>query len=252
MGIGVVTIDLPQNLFEASAGPFQLTPFRGQSASPLAPSRRSYGPMQENLWTFTMEAAPMGRDATIRMEAWFAKLADKDWAFRAYDPLRQLPRGIGNGYRPGNSEILFTDDEEEAGSFCSDFRIREGSTTALVRDLAPRNATSLLVKGLDTNLAGQACLKTGDHFSVGQPGQMNLYMATCDAVIDEDGYARIDFLAPLWKRVLPGETVEFYRPTGRFGLYQTSNGTVELVRSAGPLSSGSLTAIEFPWQEAAE
>lgn len=251
--MSVVTVDLPQHLFETSSGPFSLKPFRGSSASSLAPSRMQFGPTIESLWTFTMNAAPMSRTATIEMEAWFANIGHRDWAFRAYDPLRQLPLGIGNGYRPGNAEILFEDALEAENSFCSDFRIRTGGTSALVKTEAPRGANTIIIKGIDPALAGQAVLKRGDHFSVGLPGCMNLHMAMNHAVANSDGEARIDFMAPLWKRALINDVVEFYRPTGRFGLYANDgNGTVELVRSSGPLSTGSLSAIEFPWQEEAE
>jgi hypothetical protein len=194
----------------------------------------------------------MSREETIAMEAWFARLAGRDWAFRAYDPLRQLPLGAGNGYRPANDEILFTGSDTVDRSLCSDFKLREGSTTALVAAQASRGATTLLIKGLDTALEGQAVLKTGDHFAVGAPGEQNLHMAMGDAICDASGQARIEFAAPLWKRALVNDLVSFHRPTGRFQLYETdANGSVELVRSAGPLSRGTLVAIEFPWQEVA-
>ena len=247
---GVVTVELPQQLFETSSGPFALTTFRGRAASQFKPSAPQYGPLREDLWTFTIEAAPMGRAATVYMEAWFHRLARRDWAFTAWDPLRQLPLGRGNDYSPANSEILFTDDAEADQSFCSDYRLLAGSTRALVRTAAARGATTILAKGFDTSLAGQTLLKFGDHLSIGLPGEMNLHMSAASAVCDANGEARIELANPLWKRSLVNDVIEFARPTGRFGLYaMDDNGSVELVRSAGPLSRGSLRAIEFPYQE---
>ena len=110
--------------------------------------------------------------------------------------------------------------------------------------------TSLLIEGLDTALEGEAILKRGDHFSVGLPSEMNLHMAVSNAICDAAGRARLNFLAPLWKRALENDHVEFFRPTGRFCLYATDdNGSVELVRSSSLAASGTLTAVEWPYQE---
>jgi|GEM_PF-6856105 len=246
----IVTVTLPQNLFEASAGPFSLKHFRTSSASGFAQSSPDFGGALESLWSFSMQAAPMSREATIEMEAWFARLGGNDWAFRAYDPLRQMPLGEGGGFKLTNDEIKFTDDTPTALSLCSDFRILEGANTALVKTLASRGSTSVLIKGLDTSLSGKTILKRGDQFSIGLPGEMNLHMAVADCVCDASGEARIEFTAPLWKRALPNDLVDFYRPTGRFTLFhKDDNGSVELVRSAGPLSAGALSAIEYPYQE---
>ncbi len=247
----VVTVTLPQDLFETQAGPFTLKHFRTRSASAFKPSRPDFGPALESLWTFTIHAAPMSREVTIAMEAWFARLGGNDWAFRAYDPLRQYPLGEGGGFKLTNDEVLFTDDTPADLSFCSDLRLLEGSNTALVKVETARGSSSVLIKGLDTALAGKTILKTGDQFSIGLPGEMNLHMAIADCVCDASGETRIEFTAPLWKRVLPNDMVDFYRPTGRFALFNTdANDSVELVRSAGPLSVGTLSAIEFPYQEA--
>lgn len=237
--------ELPQQWFEASAGPFELKVFRSRTVSAFAPEMAVWSGDEVSLWTFEMEAAPMGREATLIMEAWFHRLARRDWAFTAWDPLRQLPRGAGNGYSPGNDEILF-----DGASFASDFRILEGSTTALVKTAAARGADTLLAKGFDPALAGQAVLKFGDQFSVGLPGEMNLHMAAADAICDANGETRIELANRLWKPALPGDLIEMGRPTGRFTLWrQDANGSVSLPRSAGPLSSGRLSAIELPYQE---
>ncbi|MFK5980882.1 MAG: hypothetical protein QM488_18565 [Rhizobiaceae bacterium] len=247
---GTVTVELPQDIFQTRGGPFGLGSYRFSSASSFQPSTPSFGPNLENLWAFSIEASPLSRRETIYMEAFFARLSTKNWAFRAYDPLRQLPLGFGGGYSPANDEILFTNDAAQDLSFCSDLRLLEGATTALVKTEAPRGADSVLIKGLDLSLAGKTILETGDHFSIGVPGEMNLHMSMSDCVCSATGEARIDFMAKLWKRALPGDIVNFYRPTGRFILVDTAaNGSVELVRSSGPLSSGNLSAIEVPYQE---
>ena len=77
------------------------------------------------------------------MEAFFARLGFRDWAFRAYDPFRQYPLGRGNGFAPGSAEILFTGDDAVDRSFCSDLRLLAGSTSARVAEYAPRGSTSL-------------------------------------------------------------------------------------------------------------
>lgn len=247
---GIVTVDLPQHIFTTKRGSFALKTFATSTTPQFQPARPDTGPDATQLWMCRFETPRMSRAETIYMEAWFARLARRAWCFRAYDPLRQLPLGVGNGYSPTNAEILFTGEDEVEGSLATDFRLLEGSTSARVAEAAQRGATSLLIEGIDTALEGADVLKFGDHFDVGLPSEMNLHMAGGAAVCDANGKARIELINPLWKRALAGDLIEFYRPTARFGLFvQADNGSVELVRSWGMVSEGTLVGIEIPYQE---
>jgi len=248
----ITTVQLPQYIFGKQDGPFTLMPHRPRAVSGFRPSTPKFGPSRESVWTFTLNSGPLIREEAIEMEAFFAQIGHGDWCFTAYDTLRVLPLGRGNGFAAANAEVLFTDAGGAPHSFASNLRLISGGTTVLVKTAAPRKATSLLVKGIDPALSGQKVLKRGDHFSLGLPGEMNLHMATADVVCDAGGDARIEFLAPLWKRALANDLVEFFKPSARFGLYSESGGTVELVRSAGQLARGTLRASEVPFQEPQE
>ena len=241
-----VTVPLPQGFFRMRNGSFALQSFDTRASSRFAPGVPVYEGARDQLWSFEIQSVEMDRAQTIEMEAWFAQMADRNWCFSAYDPLRIYPLGVGNGAAIGNDEILFTDSAAADLSFCSDFKILEGSSTALVKTTAARGSKSVVVKGLDTALEGQAIVKKGDHIGIGQPGEMNLHMAVANAICDASGEARIEFVAPLWKRALPNDYVRFVMPTARFVMVDRNN---QLVRSPGVFSQGSLRGIEVPYQE---
>lgn len=249
MGDGIVTVDLPDFL-EMRSGSFQLKHYSSFAQATYQPALPQFGPDEVALFSFVMDMVPLGRTETFRAEAFFARLAGRAWCFRFADPERRLPVGVGNGYSEASAEILFTDGNDDDYSLCTDFRLYEGSTRALAKSLALRGADSVLLKGIDTALAGQTILKAGDHLSIGLPSEMNLHMAATNAVCDANGESRVQLINPLWKRALPNDHVEFGDPAGRFVLYrQDPNGSVELVRRAGMLSEGTLIGIEFPYQE---
>ncbi len=244
----MITVPLPQGLFRMRSGSFRLRSFQTVVRSSFKPSVPRREGARDQLWSVMMESTAMSRAETIELEAWFARLEDKDWGFSAYDPLRQFTLGVGGGFDGTNDEILFTDDVPENLSFCSDFSILEGATNALVKTAASRGARSIAIKGLATSLDGSTIVKKGDHIGIGIPGEMNLHMATSNAVCDSSGEARIDFIAPLWKQALVNDRVEFYRPTARFVLADEESG--QIIRDPGHLASTSAVAIEVPYQEA--
>lgn len=245
----IVAVEFPHALFGVRNGTFALRSFATTSRSEFQPSVPRREGARAQLWTFEISSPPMDRATTIAMEAWFANLSDQDWAFSAYDVFRQCTLGAGGGYNGANTEILFTDSGSNNLSFCSDFRLLEGATTALVKMAAARGQRSVSVKGLDSGLSGNVIVRAGDHIGIGQPGEMNLHMVTADAVCDGNGEARIHFIARLWKRALVNDVVNFYRPTGRFVMADESG---ELVRDSGMISTGSIVAIELPYQEPQE
>jgi len=244
----IVTVDLPQSLFKIRTGSFHLRSYRTTSASNWQPSVPRREGARDHLWSLEVESTALGREATIELEAWFAQLADQNWCFKTYDPLRQLPLGVGNGYADTNDEILFTTSPGgENLSFCTDFRILEGSTSALVKTEVARGSRSLVIKGLDTGLSGQTIVKKGDHVGIGLPGEMNLHMVTSNAVCDASGEARLNFIAPLWKRALPNDVINFDKPPARFVMLDDDN---RIVREPGQLAQGvPIRAIEYPYQE---
>ena len=244
-----VTVPLPQGYFRMRNGSFSMQSFDTRATSRFAPGIPVYEGARDQLWSFEIQSVEMDRAQTIEFEAWLSQMADRNWCFTAYDPLRVYPLGVGGGAAIGNDEILFTDSTPADLSFCSDFRILEGATTALVKTLAARGSRSILVKGLDTALEGQTIVKKGDHVGIGLPGEMNLHMATANAVCDASGECRINFIAPLWKRALPNDVVRFVNPTARFVMVDRNN---QVVRSPGVLSQGSLRGIEIPYQEPQE
>lgn len=245
--MSIVTVDLPQHLFEMRSGTFALRSFKTTAVSNFQPSVPRREGARDQLWSARMDSTIMNRATAIEMEAWFAQLADRDWAFTAHDPLRNFTLGVGAGYAEGNDEILFTDANTVDQHFCSDLYLLEGATTALVKSAASRGSRSILIKNLDTSLEGQIVVKKGDHVGIGLPAEMNLHMVVADAVCDANGEARIVFIAPLWKRALVNDVVNFYKPTARFVMVDENSG--ELVREPGVFASGSVMAIEYPYQE---
>lgn len=229
-------------------GSFSLTPFPVSSSSSFRPSVPRRSGSRESLWRCELTTPPRDRATVIEMEAWFARMAHRQWTFLAHDEFRRFPLGVGGGaVESGGTEILFEDDGGNADSLCTDFALTEGSGTGLVAEAAARGATTLLVKGLPAALAGQAALRAGDHFSTGLPGEENLHIAVADAVIDAAGKCRVEFVAPLWKRALPGDTVRFVRPTARFVMVDEQSG--QIVRSVGQYAEGRIVGIEYPFQE---
>ena len=233
-----------------AGGTFALRSFRTSSVSTFQPSVPRREGARDTLWSCRFEMPPLDRATAIEAEAWFAQIAHEDYCFLAYDPLRRFPLGVGGGfYETGNTEILFTKSGGGTASFCTDLSLVTGAATALVRDEAARGATSVVVTGLDTGLDGETIVRRGDHVGIGLPGEMNLHMAIGNAVCDSSGDTRINFIAPLWKRAMPGDIVRFVKPTARFVMVDESTG--ELVRSLGPIANGTAVGIEMPYQEAA-
>lgn len=241
-----VSVALPQDVFRVRQNTFRHRTWSQVSRSRYQPSvPRSTG-ARDMLWVASMETPPMSQASVLRLEAFFARLRWSSWCFTAFDPFRAVPQGVGNGHGISD-ELLFTTSGAADLSFCSDLSLTLGSDRALVRDAAVRGATSIVVTGLNTDLEGQAVVKEGDCFSIGQSGEMNLHMAMADAICDASGECRIEFLAPLWKRALPNDTVQFVKPTGRFMLVDDETG--EIVRDAALLGTTSVSMIEVPYQE---
>jgi len=249
MSLGVVTVELPQDVFLMHEGSFRLEAFSAISLSRFQPSAiRTDGPTQE-LWTFDVKIAALDIARMIEVEGFLARLIGRNWAFTAYDTLRtNNARGVGGGFTINNDEILFTDGAMIDQSFASDFSILEGSDRALVDTAAARGATSLKIKGLDTSLEGQRIVRLGDHVGIGLPGEMNLYQVMSDAICDASGETRIEFRPGLWKRALVNDLVQFRNPPARFVLRDRQSAFVN--RNNNNFGHLSLTAIEFPYQEA--
>lgn len=249
MALAVVTVCLDQTVFKMQEGSFQLRTFSDLSASRFRPSNPRFGGPHEQLWTFQAKMGALSIAETIELEGFLARMAGRNWAFTAYDSWRtDNGRGVGGGYAPSNDEIKFTDATSTALSFCSDFKLREGATSALVHTAAASGATGIRIKNLPTSLEGQSIVKLGDQIGIGTHGEMNLHMAMNNAVCDSNGEAYLQFLPALWKPVVVGDFVNFRNPTARFVFAERDRLAVE--RNRDNFGHITLNAIEVPYQAA--
>lgn len=247
MSDSIVTLCLP-DLFRVRQNTFELVRISAMATSRYAGSVPRFADARDMLWRCQLETPNLSRESVIELKGFFANVAHGAYAISLYDPFQHPLLGAGNNSKT-SEEMLFTTSGGADLSFCTDLSLTTGSGQALIKTEAARGASSILVKGLATSLEGEIVVRRGDHVGIGLPGEMNLYQATADAVCDASGECRISFMAPLWKRALVNDVVQFVKPRGRFVLTDMETG--RFVQSIGAVGTGSLMAIEYPWQEPA-
>jgi len=246
MSFPINTIDLPCRLFRVQGGSFRLVPEGEYSTGQWAATPRSTGPRFER-WSAKIDLVPFMKGASgdlrFEYEAWVARLHGTAVAFRMWDPLRVLPRGVGAGiWNPKDGRGRRNLGQYNIdGSFLIDgeHNIEDGDVAAYVGSDAPRYADALHLTGL---VPSATVFKIGDHISVGG----NLYMVMDEAVSDANGETTVLLAWKLWKPALVGDRVELYRPTGRFVLSAPDEGTLTRSYSTG---QASISAIEVPYLE---
>lgn len=208
------TIGFPTGLFRIRSGSFDFENFQTGADSFLSMLTR-VGGLQIQLWAAKLEFVTQRREGWQELQSFRAKLAGQLVLFEIYSPAKELPLGAGAGYASTNSILPIT------GTTISGATIREGGTTALVKEAAPRYAQDILLKGLKPSAR---VLRHGDHFGLGG----NLYMCVANVNADANGEARVPFRWRLWRPAEVNDIVTLRNPTCRVQLRSPNEGTIEM------------------------
>lgn len=231
MALTFRTISIPEHLLRVREGSFGLQNYQTSSDSILSRFVRVAGVIEQR-WACQFDMATMSRAQWQEWDSFIARLSGQAVLFSLRAPVRRLPLGQGAGYAETNGAISIT------GTTIAGATIRQGATSCLIAQSAPRYARSIRVTGL---MPGALALTHGDLFGLGG----NLYMVTGKVTADADGEARVPFRWRLWKGAKAGDIVSLRDPSCRVQLKTAGEGAVTL-DPAGHGKAG-IAAIEVPY-----
>lgn len=227
------TIGFPHHLMQVETESMRLANIQIASGSQIANFVRATGLISQ-LWVGKFDMSMMDRPQWQEWQSFIARLSGQAVLFEIFAPSRRLPEGAGGGFEEGGSAYTIT------GTTITGVTLRQGATTGLVLQAAPRYARAILVDFGD-DMAGETVLTHGDVFGLGG----NLYLVTGPVTADANGHARVAFAWKLHKAARVGDIVNFRKPSCRAMLQSANDGDMSI--TPPNFGKGAISFVEVPY-----